>query len=102
MRIGTRASALALVQARWVAERLDEAGAEAEIVEITTLGDRGAAIEDKSRWVSELERALLDGRIDIAVHSAKGRPRPSFPRDWSWSRCRPAPTLATRSAASPG
>jgi hydroxymethylbilane synthase len=74
MRLGTRASALALAQARWVAERLERAGIAAEIVEITTLGDRGAAVQDKSRWVSELERALQDGRIDIAVHSAKDVP----------------------------
>ncbi|MGH2894179.1 MAG: hydroxymethylbilane synthase [Solirubrobacteraceae bacterium] len=71
MRVGTRGSALALVQARWVAERL---GPGAEVVEITTLGDRGAAVGDKSRWISELERALLDGRIDVAVHSAKDVP----------------------------
>ena len=74
MRLGTRASALALAQARWVARRLGEAGQPVEIVEITTLGDRGAAVQDKSRWVSELERALLDGRIDLAVHSAKDLP----------------------------
>jgi hydroxymethylbilane synthase len=71
MRVGTRASALALAQAHWVAQRL---GTEVEIVKITTLGDRGAEIGDKSRWVSELERALLDGRIDLAVHSAKDVP----------------------------
>jgi hydroxymethylbilane synthase len=71
MRLGTRGSALALVQARWVADRL---GAGAEVVEVTTQGDRGAVANDKSRWVSELERALLDGRIDIAVHSAKDVP----------------------------
>jgi hydroxymethylbilane synthase len=71
MRLGTRGSALALAQARWVAERLD---AEVEIVTITTLGDRGAALADKSRWTSELERALLEGRIDVAVHSAKDVP----------------------------
>ncbi|MDQ6730521.1 MAG: hydroxymethylbilane synthase, partial [Actinomycetota bacterium] len=71
MRLGTRGSALALTQARWVAQRL---GPEVEVVAITTLGDRGAAGQDKSRWVSELERALLDGRIDIAVHSAKDVP----------------------------
>jgi hydroxymethylbilane synthase len=71
MRVGTRGSVLALVQARWVAERL---GPGVEVVEITTLGDRGAAVNDKSRWVSELERALLDGRIDVAVHSAKDVP----------------------------
>ncbi len=71
MRVGTRGSALALAQAQWVADRL---GPGVEVVTITTLGDRGAAASDKSRWVSELERALLDGRIDIAVHSAKDVP----------------------------
>ena len=71
MRLGTRASALALAQAHWVADRL---GGDAEIVKVTTLGDRGVGIEDKSRWVSELEAYLLDGRIDIAVHSAKDVP----------------------------
>jgi len=71
MRLGTRGSALALTQARWVAQRL---GPDVEVVPITTLGDRGATVQDKSRWVSELERALLDGRIDIAVHSAKDVP----------------------------
>jgi len=71
MRLGTRGSALALAQAHWVAERL---GGNTEIVEITTLGDRGAALQDKARWTSELEHALLEGRIDIAVHSAKDVP----------------------------
>ena len=71
MRVGTRGSALALAQARSVAERL---GPEAEIVEIVTLGDRGDAVSDKSRWVSELELALAEGRIDVAVHSAKDVP----------------------------
>ncbi|MGZ4187728.1 MAG: hydroxymethylbilane synthase, partial [Solirubrobacteraceae bacterium] len=71
MRIGTRGSALALAQARWVADRL---GTDAEIVTITTSGDRGVQIGDKSRWVSELERALLEERIDVAVHSAKDVP----------------------------
>jgi hydroxymethylbilane synthase len=74
MRIGTRGSALALAQAEWVADRLLRAGRNTEIVKITTLGDRGAAVQDKSRWVSALERALLDGRIDVAVHSAKDVP----------------------------
>ncbi|MEA2210241.1 MAG: hydroxymethylbilane synthase [Solirubrobacteraceae bacterium] len=76
MRIGTRGSALALIQAEWVAARL---AVPVEIVTITTLGDRGAAIEDKSRWVSELERALLDDRIDLAVHSAKDVPTELHP-----------------------
>jgi len=71
IRIGTRASALALAQARWVADRCV---AEAELVTVTTAGDRGAAVGDKSRWVSELERALLEDEIDLAVHSAKDVP----------------------------
>jgi hydroxymethylbilane synthase len=71
MRLGTRGSALALAQARWVADRWD---GPVEIVPITTSGDRGAPLQDKSQWVSELERALLDGKIDIAVHSAKDVP----------------------------
>jgi hydroxymethylbilane synthase len=75
MRIGTRRSALALAQARSVAERLEIGQhGEAEIVEITTSGDRGAGAEDKSRWVAELEDALLSGEIDLAVHSAKDVP----------------------------
>ncbi len=71
IRLGTRGSALALAQAAWVGERL---GAEYELVTVTTAGDRGAAIGDKSRWVSELERAVLAGEIDVAVHSAKDVP----------------------------
>jgi hydroxymethylbilane synthase len=74
MRVGTRGSALALAQASWVAERLGAGGVQSELVTITTTGDRGLAMQDKSRWVSELERALLDDRIDVAVHSAKDVP----------------------------
>jgi hydroxymethylbilane synthase len=71
MRIGTRASALALAQAKLVAELLGDG----EIVPIVTRGDRRrAAPEDKSRWVSELESALAGGEIDLAVHSAKDLP----------------------------
>ncbi len=71
IRVGTRGSALALAQARRVAERL---GDEAELVTVTSAGDKGAPASDKSRWVSELERALLEERIDVAVHSAKDVP----------------------------
>ncbi len=71
MRVGTRGSALALAQAQWVAERL---GDDAELVTVTTAGDRGGAAGDKARWVSALEQALLDGQIDVAVHSAKDVP----------------------------
>jgi hydroxymethylbilane synthase len=67
MRIGTRGSALALAQARLVSERLGGA----EIVVVRVSGD---AKNDKSRWVAELEQALLAGEIDLAVHSAKDVP----------------------------
>jgi hydroxymethylbilane synthase len=71
IRIGTRGSALAMAQAEWVAARLAD---DVELVTITTSGDRAAAVGDKSRWVSELERALLGAEIDVAVHSAKDVP----------------------------
>jgi hydroxymethylbilane synthase len=71
IRIGTRGSALALAQARWVAEQLAD---DTELVTITTAGDRGASLADKSQWVAELEQALLDERVDVAVHSAKDVP----------------------------
>ncbi len=71
IRVGTRGSALALAQAAWVADRL---GAESELVTVVTAGDQGTSESDKSRWVSELERALLADEIDLAVHSAKDVP----------------------------
>jgi hydroxymethylbilane synthase len=70
MRLGTRRSALALAQAHLVVDLLGGG----EIVPITTRGDRGTGAEDKSRWVAELEQALLSGEIDLAVHSAKDVP----------------------------
>ena len=78
MRLGTRGSALALVQARAVAAALGpDAGA--EIVEITTSGDRGVA-GDKARWIDTIEDALERGEIDLAVHSAKDVPAASLLR----------------------
>jgi hydroxymethylbilane synthase len=73
VRLGTRGSALALAQARLVAAAL---GGEIEIVEITTTGDRERSRPegDKERWVRELDAALLDGEVDLAVHSAKDVP----------------------------
>jgi len=70
LRVGTRGSALALAQARAVADALGGG----ELVEIATAGDRGAPGGDKSRWVAELERALAGGEVDVAVHSAKDVP----------------------------
>jgi len=74
MRIGSRGSALALAQAGFVAELLGGADAGVEVVAITTSGDRGILVGDKSRWVKELEAALLAGEVDAAVHSAKDVP----------------------------
>ena len=78
IRLGTRGSALALAQARWVAERLK---GEAELVPITTSGDQPSTtlkgsdpFPDKSRFVKEIEEALLAGEVDLAVHSAKDVP----------------------------
>lgn len=70
IRLGTRGSALALAQARFVAERLP---GEVRVVEITTSGDRGSRA-DKSRFVKEIEEALLAAEVDLAVHSAKDVP----------------------------
>ena len=70
LRVGTRGSVLALVQARWVADRIEGA----EIVEIVTSGDQARGIGDKSRWVDAIEAALVAGEIDLAVHSAKDVP----------------------------
>jgi hydroxymethylbilane synthase len=77
VKLGTRGSRLALVQARAVADAL---GGDAEIVEITTSGDRGIA-GDKARWIDTIEDALERGDIDLAVHSAKDVPAASLLRD---------------------
>ena len=76
--IGSRGSVLALVQADWVAARLGEAhpGLEVAVEKIATTGDRIldaplSKIGDKGLFTKELETALSDGRIDLAVHSAK-------------------------------
>lgn len=71
MRVGTRASPLALAQAGTVAALLGDG---ARLVQVTTSGDRDRAGTDKERWVKELELALLAGDIDLAVHSAKDVP----------------------------
>jgi hydroxymethylbilane synthase len=72
IRLGTRGSLLALAQARLVAAAL---GGEVELVPIATSGDRSrGAVLDKSRFVKELEEALLAGEVDLAVHSAKDVP----------------------------
>jgi len=80
LRIGTRGSALALWQARSIAEALrGTGGVETEIVVIKTSGDKFqqtsfSQIGAKGIFIKELEDALLDERIDIAVHSMKDVP----------------------------
>lgn len=80
LRIGTRGSALALWQAKSIAAALrDKAGVETEIVIIKTSGDKFqqasfSQIAGKGVFIKELEDALLDESIDLAVHSMKDVP----------------------------
>ncbi|MEB3188535.1 MAG: hydroxymethylbilane synthase [bacterium] len=81
LRLGTRGSALALWQARWVegALRAAHPDLEVEIVILRTEGDRRqdvslASFGGAGVFVAELERALVAGEIDFAVHSAKDMP----------------------------
>lgn len=76
IRVGTRGSRLALTQAERAAERLRHDGVEIALVPITTAGDRDRSkpfgqIGERGVFVKELEEALLEGRVDVAVHSAK-------------------------------
>ena len=76
LRVGSRGSRLALTQAELASERLRRPGVEIALVPITTAGDRDRTkpfgeIGSRGVFVKELEEALLDGRIDVAVHSAK-------------------------------
>jgi hydroxymethylbilane synthase len=79
VRIGTRASQLALTQTGWVAERIRALGATVELERISTRGDvrhAGAppGLGGDGVFVRELEHALREGRIDVAVHSLKDLP----------------------------
>jgi glutamyl-tRNA reductase len=77
LRLGTRGSALARVQADTVAAAVVATGRQVEIVVIRTSGDDkrdDAPFEGKGLFVKELETALLEGTIDIAVHSSKDMP----------------------------
>ena len=83
LRIGTRGSPLALVQARTVRARLAAAmGVDEEAIELVIIRTSGDAIQDrplaevggKGLFTKEIEEALLDDRIDLAVHSAKDMP----------------------------
>lgn len=79
LRIGSRGSQLALWQANYIAEKLREQGREVSIEIIRTTGDAMqslafAQVGTKGMFTKEIEEALLDGRIDLAVHSLKDLP----------------------------
>ncbi|HET7911246.1 MAG TPA: hydroxymethylbilane synthase [Pseudolabrys sp.] len=83
LRIGTRGSPLALVQARLVRSRLSAAaGLSEDAIELVVIRTTGDTIQDrplaeeggKGLFTKEIEEALLDGRVDLAVHSAKDMP----------------------------
>ena len=81
LRIGTRASQLALTQSEWVREQILALlpGVDVELIRISTKGDRIldvplAKVGGKGLFVKEIEEALLAGSIDLAVHSMKDVP----------------------------
>jgi len=78
VRIGTRASALAVWQAKWVAAELQERGILVDLVFIKTGGDGTttpiSAAGEQGLFTKEIQRALLDRRVDLAVHSLKDLP----------------------------
>ncbi len=81
IRIGSRGSKLALWQANWVKDSIEREhqGVEVEIIRIKTTGDKItdvplAKVGGKGLFVKEIEEALLDNRIDLAVHSMKDVP----------------------------
>src|SRR5579875_1270013 len=94
IRLGTRGSQLALWQANHVADALRHQGHAVEVEVIRTTGDRmqdpafqmpphfadGTPLDAKGIFIKEIEDALLDGRIDVAVHSLKDLPTTLDPR----------------------
>lgn len=79
LRLGTRSSQLALWQAEIVAFHLEKLGYKIEIVKISTTGDKLynanlALIGGKGLFLKELEEAIIEGKIDFAVHSMKDVP----------------------------
>jgi len=81
LRLGTRGSALAITQSGWVKRQLEAAhpGLSVELVRIKTTGDKItdvplARVGGKGLFVKEIEEALLDGSVDLAVHSMKDVP----------------------------
>ncbi len=83
LRLGTRASLLAQWQANWVTAQLRQRGLGIELVEITTRGDQqqtaAGPMAGTGIFTKEIQRELLDGRIDLAVHSLKDLPTEIVP-----------------------
>jgi hydroxymethylbilane synthase len=98
--LGTRKSPLALAQSGMVARELEAThpGLVVELVPMTTEGDRVAGdltqVGGKGLFTAELEAGLVDGSLDLAVHSLKDLPCRCAP-SWSSPRTRGAPTRAT-------
>ena len=106
LKLGTRGSKLALWQAEWVKAALARTGVAAELVIIKTRGDAEIdrplhELEGKGFFTKEIEEALRDGRIDVAVHSLKDLPT-SLPAGLALAavptRADPAEALVTRDA----
>ncbi len=106
LKLGTRGSRLALWQAEWVKAALARAGVAAELVIIKTRGDAEVdrplhELEGKGFFTKEIEEALRDGRIDVAVHSLKDLPT-TLPAGLMLAavpkRADPAEALVTRDA----
>jgi hydroxymethylbilane synthase len=79
LRLATRRSPLAMIQAHYVQQRLSDAGHESELLLVETRGDREtdvdlATIGGQGVFAVEIQRAVLDGEADVAVHSAKDLP----------------------------
>jgi hydroxymethylbilane synthase len=84
LRLGTRGSKLARWQAEWTAAQLQQLGHDIELVEITTAGDVDQThslgeIGGLGLFTKEIQRALVDERVDFAVHSLKDLPTPPVP-----------------------
>ena len=81
IRIGTRGSKLALTQSEWIKEQLERrySGIRVDLVKIKTTGDKIldvplSKVGGKGLFVKEIEEALLENRVDVAVHSMKDVP----------------------------
>jgi hydroxymethylbilane synthase len=100
LRIGSRGSQLALWQANHIATLLRGQGHSVEIEIIKTTGDRlqevtFAQVGSKGMFTKEIEEALAEGRVDLAVHSLKDLPT-ELPEPFRWPRRLRGSTRETR------